>query len=269
MIRMNNLPEHIKNSLKPFYKQNETPDVFPSMFKIDDEIFYYFTFAPIAEQLIMKEDGTVPSFHQVQKEALIFNSYNVSIETVANIGKKWAESGKKEKYQKLIEVLNEIKEKLGPFSPELENAFQAYYMTAKEIIEFQTIINESVKRATAIWDRTNLDELATHQDQIDMRNCIVDMTRAAYRQNEIQLKTEYEREQIWGFVSSKRWAKGITGMGLYLKLKPYQKDMMKNTSENVNQANELGKMVLNDDLPLEQHENAKGVLTSLRNPKTI
>lgn len=269
MIRMHNLPEHIKEALKPYYKLNEAPDVFPSKFRIEDEEYYYFTFAPAAEQLIIRADGTVPSFYEVQKEALIFNSYNVSIETIVNIGNKWIKSGKDGKYRKLKVILNEVKEKLGPFSPELENAFQAYYTTANKIIEYQDMIEEAVERATAIWDRTNLEEIATHQDQIDMRNCIVDMTRAAYRQNEIQLNTEQERKQIWEYVSSKRWSKGFAGWSLYTKLKPYQNYMMKNTPENVKQANELGKMVLNDDLPLEHHENAEGVLKCLRNPKTF
>ena len=268
MIRMHNLPESIKDSLKRYYKKNETPDVFPSKFKIENEMYYYFAFAPAAEQLIIKEDGTVPPFHQVQREALIFNSYNVSIETIINIGNKWVKSNKEENYQKLKIVLKEIKEKLGPLPSELDSAYEAYFMTAEKILEFQTIINESVKRAKEIWDRTNLEELATEQDQINMRKCIVDMTRAAYRQNEIQLKTEREREQIWKYVSAKRWPFSFVGWNLYIKLMSYQKNMMKNTPYDVKEANEIGKMVLNDDLPLEQHENAKGVLRNLRNPKS-
>ncbi|MBP2241755.1 hypothetical protein J2Z40_002327 [Cytobacillus eiseniae] len=261
MIRMDNIPEHIKASLQSFYKTSEKPDVFPSKFQIDGELYYYFAFAPAAEQLIMREDGGVPRFHQVQREALIFNSYNTSIETIIHIGNKWVKSGKKGKYEKLKSILHDLKDKL---PVDLANAYETYLMTADTILENQTIIDQSVKRAKAIWDRTNAEELATEQDQIEMRKCIVEMTRAAYKQNEIQLRTENEREIVWKYVSSKRWS---IGLGQYLKLMPYQKNMMKNTPENRKEAEELGKMVLGDDLPLEQHENAKAVWEKLRNPR--
>ena len=266
MIRMHNLPEPIKAILKSYYKENETPDVFPSKFHVNNEVYYYFTFAPAAEQLIIRENGVVPPFHQVQREALIFNSYNVSIETIINIGEKWVKSGKRENYQKLIGILMEIEEKLH-LPSDLAGAYNSYKITAEKVLEYQVIINQSVQKAKEIWDRTNSEELATEHDQVEMRKCIVEMTRAAYKQNEIQLKTEKEREIIWSFVSSKRWPLNSAGWGIYFKLKPFQNNMMKNTPANLKQADELGKMVLGDDLPLEQHENAKSVWNKLRNPK--
>lgn len=123
---------------------------------------------------------------------------------------------------------------------------------------------EEVKEAKAIWDRTNHAELATEQDQIEMRKHIVDMTRAAYRQNEIQLRTEKERGMIWDYVSSNKWSVGV---GLYLTFRTYEKKMMKNSPLNRREAEELGNMVLSDDLPLEQHEHAQEVLQRLRNPR--
>lgn len=261
MIRMHNIPEHISKSLRDYYKDNEKPDVFPSKFLIDGERYYYFTCAINPEQLVMKDDGAVPFFQQVKKVALICHSYNASIETIIHIGNKWVKSGKKSKYEKLKEVLTALSKKL---PTELANAYHTYVATADTILENQAIIERAVERGTAIWDRTNLEEIVTEQDQIEMRKCIVDMTRAAHRQNEIQLRTEKEREMIWNYVSSKKWS---VGLGLYLDLKSYQKNMMKNTPENTREAEEIGKMVLGDDLPLEKHENAHDVLGRLRNPR--
>lgn len=261
MIRMHNIPEHIRTSLFQYYKESEKVDVFPSKFFIDGERYYYFTCAVNREQLIMKEDGTVPYFQQVKKAALICHSYNASIESIIHIGNKWVNSDKKERYAKLKAVLATLKEKL---PRELEHAYNAYIDAANIIIENQEIIERSVKMAKEIWDRTNLEELATEQDQVEMRKCIVDMTRAAYRQNEIQLKTEKERELIWNYVSSNKWS---LGLGLYFSLRTYQKKMMKNTPANIREVEETGKMVLGEDLPLEQHENAQAVLGRLRNPR--
>lgn len=261
MIRMHNIPEHIRTSLKDYYLENEKVDVFPAKFLIDGERYYYFTCAINPQQLVMKDDGSVPFFQQVKKAALICHSYNASIEAIIHIGNKWVKSGKKGKYEKLKGVLSLLKGKL---PPQLADAYQTYVMTADTILENQAIIDYSVKKATEIWDRTNLEELVHEQDQIEMRKYIVDMTRAAYRQNEIQLRTESDRELIWNYVSSKKFS---VGLGLYLNLRPYQKNMMKNTPENIKEADELGRMVLGDDLPLEQHENAQDVWGRLRNPR--
>jgi hypothetical protein len=261
MIRMDNIPEHIRATLKMYYKEKEKPDVFPSKFQINGEHYYYFTFAPAAEQLIMKENGQVPFFHEVKREALIFNSYNISIETIIDVGSKWVKSNKRSNFEKLLTILRNLERKL---PPELTTAYHSYVMTAESILEDQSIIEKSVQRATEIWDRTNSEELATEQDQIEMRKCIVDMGRAAYRQNEIQLRTEKDREIIWDYVSSNRWS---VGLGLFYKLKTFQKNMMKNTQENIKEAEEAGKMALRDDLPLEQHDNAEKVWKQLRNPR--
>ncbi|HHW38079.1 MAG TPA: hypothetical protein GXX18_12725 [Bacillales bacterium] len=267
MIRMHNIPEDIKAALKPYYKDGEKPDVFPSKFRINNELYYYFTFAPAAEQLIMKDDGTIPVHHEIRDVALICNSYNDSIETIASIGKKWVQSGKKENYQKLRNILRDAQKTLAPLPHEVEAAFQSYVRTADQIIDNQNAIQEAVDDAIIIWDRTNLQELATEQDQIDIRKCIVNMARASYRQNEIQLQTETDREKVWDFVSSKRWPFNMSGWSVYVKLKPYQKYMMKNTVLNRKEAEEVGRMVLSEDLPLEQHEIANDVWQHLRNPR--
>ncbi len=161
MIRMHNIPEHIKEALKPYYKDGEKPDVFPSKFRIKNELYYYFTFAPAVEQLIMKDDGTVPVLHEIRDVALICNSYNDSIESLASIGKKWVQSGKKENYEKLRNILRDAQEMLSPLPDDVEAAFHSYLNTANQIIENQNAIQEAVDDAIIIWDRTNLQEIAT------------------------------------------------------------------------------------------------------------
>ncbi len=86
-------------------------------------------------------------------------------------------------------------------------------------------------------------------------------------QNEIQLQTEKDRVKVWKFISSKRWPFNMSGWSVYFKLRPYQKYMMKNTPYNIKEAEEVGKMVLSEDLPLEQHEIANEVWEYLRNPR--
>jgi hypothetical protein len=264
VIRMHNLPEHIKEALKPFYSENEKPDVFPSKFNVDGRLFYYFTFAPDPEQLILMEDGNVPRLEEIKREALIFNSYNGSIETMAHIGGKWARSGIKKNYQNLMKVLDEIKNTLGPLSSSDQEALDVYKSAAKTIVQQQEIIEDSVKRAGELLDYTNKIELVTVEDQKRMRTFIVDMCRAAYKQNEIQMQTEQARNSIWKIVSNKRWPLNLPAWILFIKLFPYQRNMMKNTKESIQQMQEIN-MVTQEDLPLEQHDNAQEVIRRLRN----
>lgn len=266
MIRMHNLPDNIKRSLKPYYKDNENPEVFPSKFNIDGEIYYFFNFAPATEQLIMKENGIVPPHQEVQKIDLIATSYNHSIDTIVNIGSKWAKSKKEKNYQKLVTILHELKNRLEPIPSNIQNDLESYKLAAENIIKQQEIINHSVENGRKLWQSTNNSELVTEENQKEMRTYIVQMCRAAYRQNEIQLNTEDERNSVWGFVSSKRWPLNIKAWNIYRKLLPYQKNMMKNTMFNTKEAEEIGKLV-EEDLPLEKGKNAQDILDHLRNPR--
>lgn len=218
MIRMHNLPEHIKEALKPFYSENEKPDVFPSKFNVDGRLFYYFTFAPAEEKLIMRDTGEVPRHEEVKREALIFNSYNASIEAIAKIGSKWFKSGTKENYEKLLKVLNDIRDSLGPLSISVQEDLEVYKNAARTIIQKQEIIVGSVMSAGELWEHTNKIELATEEDQKRMRIYIVEMCRAAFRQNEIQMQTEHARNSVWEFVSSNRRPLNLSAWKLYTKL---------------------------------------------------
>ncbi|CAM3858374.1 hypothetical protein GCM10009865_52320 [Aeromicrobium ponti] len=267
MIRMHNLPENIKESLKPYYKENETPDVFPAKFNIGGKLYYYFTFAPAEEQLIMENDGTVQRFDVVKEVAVITNSYNVCIETFVNIGSKWIKANRIENYVKLKDILQEIKSKLDPFPQDVERAYRIFEPVPDKIIENQKVIEESVKKADQLWQRGREDLLVTEEDEKEMHGYLVDMIRAQVHQNDIQLQTENERKIIYDYVSSKKGLFNFTALNLARKLKPYEKHMFTSNSEDAKGWSELRHSVFNDDLEAERQKNAVLVYRKLRNPR--
>lgn len=90
MITTKNLPDSIAKTAKQYLKSNERFDVFPSKFFVDNVFYYYFTYAPASEQLIIREDGIAPSFNEIKHAALIAEAYNTSIVTIYRIGFRWS-----------------------------------------------------------------------------------------------------------------------------------------------------------------------------------
>lgn len=265
MYRMNNLPENILQALKPYYQPNEVPDVFPSIFLIKNEKYYFFTFAPAAEQLIMKENGSVPAFEEIKQIALIASNYNHSIESIANIGSKWVKAGRTENYEKLIRLLEEIEEKLGPLPDGVRTDVMQLKEAAGKILFHQKEIEEAVQKGAALWDRTNAQALVTEEDQQTMRGYMNELGTAQFKQNEIQIETQEQRERIDQFLSSRKSIFHLKAMSLYNGFKPYKKFMM-NSNESIEMEN-VRQMMENANGPLEQGEGAADFLAHLRNPK--
>ncbi|PWW17613.1 hypothetical protein DFO73_12415 [Cytobacillus oceanisediminis] len=267
MIRMHNIPESIKESLKPYYKENETPDVFPAKFNIGGKLYYYFTFAPAEEQLIMENDGTVPRVDEVKNTAVITSSYNGCIETFVNIGSKWVKANRIENYEKLKDILRDIESKLGPFPQDVDSAYRVFEPVPDKIIDNQKVIDESVKKADQLWQRGRESLLVTEEDEKEMHGYLVEMIRAQVRLNDIQLQTENERKIIYDYVSSKKGLLNFTALNLARKLKPYKKHMFSSNSEDAKGWSELRHSVFNDDLEAERQKNAEILSRKLRNPR--
>ncbi len=265
MIRMHNLPDHILQALKPYYKKGEIPDVFPSKFSIREKMYYFFTFAPAAEQLIMEESGVVPKHDMVKDVALITTDFNHSIESVAHKGVKWANVRNKENYLKLQTILDDVEAKLGPIPDTSTNDFNTFQDSVSTIISYQDRIVDLVKKVMVIWERAQKSELATEEDQIEARVYIVELANVAFKQNEIQIQTEKERNKVFEYVSKEKGMFNLNAWLLYMKLIPYQKFMLK--SDYNPKMEELRKKLSTENPPLDQGINVEDILGHLRNPR--
>jgi hypothetical protein len=267
MIRMHNLPENIKVSIKPFFKENETPDVFPAKFNIGGTLYYYFTCAPTEEQLIVEVSGTVPLFEEVKEAAIIMNNYNSYIETFVSIGSKWVKADRIENYTKLKALLSDIENKLGPFPQDVETAYKIFETVPDIIIENQIVIEESVRKADYLWQKARESLIVTDDEEKEMHGYLGDMVRAQVKQNDIQLQTEKERKIISDYVSSKKGFLNFSAMNLARKLKPYEQNMFNSQSKDAEGWEVLRHSVLNADIEAERQKNAGIVLSKLRNPR--
>lgn len=267
MIRMQNLPENIKNALRPFYKEDETPDVFPAKFSFKGELYYYFTFAPAAEQLILHNDGSAPFFEEIKEEALLANNFNTCIEKFVNIGAPWAVANRVENYENYRDILSEIESKLGPLPEEVQKAYEVAKQVPGIIIENQQQLLEAVKKADALWLERSQEELVTAQDEALMESYLVEMIQAQVRQNDIQIKTEKERKLISEFVSSKKGFLNFKAIILSQRLKPFDKYMFSSDHEDAEEWGDLSKLALTGNRKAEEVIDHHKVFNKLRNPK--
>lgn len=266
MLRMNNLPEKIKSNLMSYYSKKEKPDVFPSKFEVGGEYYYLFTFAPAAEQVIMKENGEVPWHDEVTKVILIGTSYNHSIEATAKIGHNWANPARMKNFISLRDLLEEIEQYFREMPIEVRESLNVYKKLANELIEKQRIIENSVEDIKRLWDHTNEIELVREKDQKVMRSYVVETVQAGYRQNEAQLETDHDRNIVEKFVKKNKSLFDFKSMKLWSALKKQQKGMMKKTKRNIKEMEELSE-IKDGDKPLEQHENVPQFLKQLRNKR--
>lgn len=268
MIRMENLPENIKHALRPYYKEDEIPDVFPAKFSFKGELYYYFTFAPAEEQLILRIDGSVPLFEEIKEEALLANNFNTCIEKFVKIGAPWAVANRVGNYENYQDILSQIEKKLGPFPEDVQRAYDVVKQVPGIILDNQRQIVEAVKKADELWLRRSQEELVTDKDEALMESYLVEMIQAQVRQNDIQIKTDNERRKISEFVSSKRGFMNIAAMKLSLRLKPFEKYMFSRDHEDADEWEELSKLALTSNRKEEEVKDHYKVFNKLRNPKS-
>ncbi|WP_298473471.1 hypothetical protein [uncultured Psychrobacillus sp.] len=266
MIRMHNLPENIKEALKPYYNKKEKPDVFPAKFSFKGELYYYFTFAPAAEQVILRNDGSAPYFEEIKEEALLANNFNVCIEKFVHIGAGWATANRLGNYENYKNILTQIKRKLGPFPEDVQKAYDVVKHVPDIIIENQHQIVDAVKKADELWKVASDKELVTDQDEEKMESYLVEMIQAQVRQNDIQMKTDEERRIISEFVSLKKWV-NLHAFILSIRLRPFDKYMFSRNHEDAGEWAELRDMALYSNRKAEEVKDHHLIFDSLRNPR--
>ncbi|WP_430784498.1 hypothetical protein VBD025_08615 [Virgibacillus flavescens] len=111
----------------------------------------------------------------------------------------------------------------------------------------------------------NEREIATEDDQIKMRQLVVEMVRAAHRQSIIQIDSEKDRDKLLNYLSGKKWA-SVKVFYYYKRLKGFHNNMLNKNSLEVNEIIRMEKEFAVDE-PLEQKDEVKETLKKNLNPR--
>lgn len=203
MITVDKLPKEIQEVADQHKIKREKYDVFPSKFYIDDDYYYCFLYKSNNEQLIIRDDGKVLPYKEIEKVAMTATAYNGAIMTVSGNGIHWVNVSTKKIYTDFVDRLIQVKNSVYNLSPETIRAIDNIVQAARTIVEEQEKIEEYAGEAIRLIRRTNETEVTTERDYYQLRKYVQKIGWCGLRQNEVQLDTELDREKVLKELQSK------------------------------------------------------------------
>lgn len=266
MLTEEGLPDYIKEIVNQFYdkKRDRTFEVFPSQFLFDNDLYYIILFHPSMENLVIRDDGAVLPVEKIKKVAVIITAYNTSFINLKEIGGKWVRSNNKKEMKRLSQVLKGMTKIAQSAPPEIKRSINSFQRLPGQILELREQLENCVREGIEWVSKTNDKEITTEDDYKAVRKFNEEMVRCAYRENEIQLKTEQDRKVVLRYLAKKpkKWP-------LYAYLKFHDMKMLSSKhKEKVKDMEDLKNTIFRDqDLPIEERPGAESIISGLRNPK--
>lgn len=268
MITEKSLPSHIKEVVLKYKLTDEDYEVFPSMIVVDGKRYYAIVYSS-AGKLIIDEDGKVSPLNEVIKPALIVPAVLAVADSLKRFGVKWKSSYSISGLRRLNLVLEYFIKKFRKNAPEdVQQAMDAFHEIPNFLLEYQRIIVRCVDKAIDFLSKTNDREILTEEDYYRVRKYKNDMVRSAYRQNEIQLKTEKDRRIVLDYLASNIPWFHLKDWIYYGYLKFHASRMLSESKfpEEAKETKKLADLIFNE-VPLEEDEEAPEILKEYRNPK--
>ncbi|RWR06123.1 hypothetical protein QNH23_17050 [Siminovitchia fortis] len=265
MLTYETLPKHIKNIAEEYNYRDEKLLAVPYRFHYNGQNYYCIGFEPSRERLFIREDGYVPSFSEMKRPMLLTTSYETSGLSMFTIGVEWGKPALEKLYREMANRFKSLCKKTKKTAPEtilssLDRVIAACEKSATE----QKLIYDCVIQALDLTKRRNEEEMATEEDQKQLRRYVLEMTRATVRQNQVQLDTEQDRKDILDYLGGKI-LKNPAVLFDFLWLKSKEKHMVTADSPRGRDQGEFQKL-LKEDRHLEEGDNAE-IIALLRNPK--
>ncbi|WP_053364887.1 hypothetical protein [Bacillus sp. FJAT-27245] len=266
MLTYNVLPEHIKKVAEQFNNRKEKLDVLPSKFHYGNVVYYPITYLPSLETLFITEDGEVPLFEEVKRPMLIVSVYENSGNTILTIGRRWVSSKTIKNYSALIKSLESISIKIKNKAPrdEMEN-LERFLAACKRILNDQRIIEDCFHKGLDLINQANETEFVSEEEQKLVRQYVVEMTRAAVRQNQEQLDCEQNRKALISYLESQLLSTPSIVID-YLSIKSKEKNLLTLNSTTGEDMAELQEMV-REDKPVDEMDGTEALIARIRNPR--
>lgn len=269
MITEESLPSHIKKVVFQYKRPEEQYEVFPSLIDVDGKRYYAIVYPPSYGRLIISEQGEVLPLKEVIKPALIAPAAEAAVSSLINFGSKWRKSYSLSSFRRLKLVLNYFIHKFRNKAPRnVQQAMNAFHEIPDILLELQETIAKCVDKGINLASKTNDREIFTEEDYYRLRKYKNDMVRSAYRQSEIQLRTEKNRNVVLGYLASNISWFNLKDWLYYGYIKFHNSRMLSesNFPKEAQEIKELSDKIFYE-VPLEEHEEASEILEQYRNPK--
>lgn len=266
MLTYDVLPDHIKRVAEQNNHANEKLDVLPSCLKYDGQTYYVIEYCTSAEHLFVREDGSIPPFEEIKRGALVVRVYGTAGNTLTKIAKQWLSLPTISLNKKLINKLLNIKEKVIDITPQyILLSLDNITSSAVNVIADQKLIFKCVDEGLDLIIEANETEIVTEEIQKQVRQYVVEVVRAAVRQNQEQLDTEGDRKELIRYLGS-ILIKRPSILPNFLWFWFQSKNMLTSKSKTGRDMEELQEMV-KFDKPIDELGNKAEILAAVRNPK--
>lgn len=269
MITETSLPPQIKKIVFQYKRPGESYEVFPSMIVVDEKRYFAIVYPPSYGRLIVGEKGEVLPLKEVIKPALIAPAAEAAASSLINFGLKWRKSYSISSFRRLESILQYFIQKFQTHAPvDVQQAMDVFQKIPDTLLQHQRVIVQCVDEGLNLASETNDREIMTEEDYYRLRKYKNDMVRSAYRQSEIQLRTEKDRKIVLEYLASKISRINLKDWLYYGYLKFHDSRMLSESHfpKEAQETKELADIIFKE-VPLEEHEEAPDILEQYRNPK--
>lgn len=198
------LPPHIKEIVEQNKKKGDTFEYLPAGVSYGGFIYYYIFYHNSRTYLLIREDGVVPLFNEVEQIIKLCANIVGLTHQMDIHGGRYTRRLTRLMYTRVLRRLSSIDQVCRPSMPqELSNALDTFKSVCKEIIDYQKQIKEAYLSSRNITHQFVKKGVVTLEDRDRLRSCHLQLVRSLYYQNMLQLNSYQEREKLIRYLASR------------------------------------------------------------------
>ncbi|MDR6227062.1 hypothetical protein [Desmospora profundinema] len=269
-MKKNKLPEPPKEIAKQvlkYKKSGENEEIFSWRVKHHDQLYHYAIYwkgKKVVGHIIVREDGSVPTFSEAKTIIRIAVSVNTILRFFILHGRRWAHTVD-EVWHKQSELLERMYQKYkGGMSGEVKRSFQEFIDVPKGILKEYRVIQEA-NRAVKQLDQEMIQrgDITDQSMERELDKAWNQLFHAKNNQHLLFHNTKESREEVIHFLSQKIPLWDLKGRWELQKIKAQHRNMLLNKDE-------LDAVLdVQDDVTRKEsgEKEFKEILANTRNPR--
>ncbi|MBD1373667.1 hypothetical protein IC620_15070, partial [Hazenella sp. IB182357] len=272
------LPEVVQKRVEAYKQDGEWSDHLFCKILVNKKEYFYIQYdgvkrPPHHARLAIRSDGTIPPIEEVCQEnyedmvwiATNVGHYGYGLSTK---GKKWSRSPVLP-YKRIKKLLIEIPVDSDQMPEDIKKAWAVFFQVTEIYLEKQDQIQECYQKGMDIYRKLFDNYLATLMESNTLEHYHNLMARAAYRQNDIQLKTYEERKKLLRYlVKHTKWYQLVMWITIielaYHHTKLLNEKKLSTSDREINE--KIHDRMMNDELRLVESDFYQKERGILRNP---
>lgn len=192
------VPPPVSRVIQQYRKNNEKYDVLPCRVRHEDHVYYYVHYNRSDKYLVVREDGAVPPFSEVQPVIEMSARFVGLHDLFMTFGNEKAKNKNLViDFRRLSRVLNWFDRKYRRrLSPDAVQLLERFQQVAEEVLASQERIVNVVEKAKQLLRQLKEREEISNEDIQQLRSYHVEFLKCGLRQNDVQLESYEDRKRF-------------------------------------------------------------------------